>query len=94
MPDYDIDPKFEQRLAGHLQELSDEGIVPYDAMEITTMVTRTSLPEDAQEILRQARADAHPPQSRSFVRPALAVALLALLLVAVAIAGGLIKLPS
>ena len=90
MPDYDIDPVFEKRLEGGLRSFSEEGLTPYDAMEITTMVT---MPPDRKPEAAPVRGRAES-SSAAWLRAAIGLALLAALLLAVGFAGGFIKLPT
>jgi alpha-tubulin suppressor-like RCC1 family protein len=82
MADDRFDPGFEQRLAGELGGLADEGTRPFDASEISSAA-----------IGRAARRQQRPAAA-SWLQSAMVVAVVVVALVAVGIAGGFIKLPN
>lgn len=83
MPDYFLDPDFEQRLERRLGDFAQEAVRPYDAGEIA----RAAASERAAVDMTRSR---FPSWARSL---ALA-ALLLVTLVAAGIAGGIIRLPN
>jgi len=84
MADFDIDPQFEQRLAGRLVEFADTAVRPFDAVEIADQARAGA---DRRSL--RSRLDALLPRSG---RPLLAIALLTVCLVGAGIFGGYIKL--
>src|SRR5687768_16923385 len=83
MSDQHFDDLFEQRLAQRLRDVAEEGVRPFDAVEITRIAAA-----------RAQRSTFHWPVLPRGWRPLLTMALLALSLVGVGILGGFIKLPN
>ncbi len=84
MSEYGVDQPFEQRIARDLRHFADEGVRPFDAVEITRVA-----------ISRRGRSPKVGwPAMPGWWRQALLLALLTASLLGVGIAGGFIKLPT
>jgi hypothetical protein len=81
MPDSDVDPAFEQRLARVLRVFADEGVGSYDAVETTQIAVQRRAPP------RAARRD-----RPGWLWAALVAGVLVLLLGAIGLTGGFISL--
>ncbi len=82
MSDDRFDPAFEQRLAGGLTDLADEATQPFDPAQIS------------RAAIGRAGARSRRPSAAIWLQSVVAVAVLAVALVAVGVAGGFIKLPN
>src|SRR5687768_6760101 len=85
MAEHDFDPDFERRLAGQLRRLSDEGLQPFDAMHIAHAAATGSG-------FRTTRVERTGPPT--WFRAMVMAALLVVMLIAVALVGGFIRLPT
>src|SRR5687768_7281281 len=85
MAEHDLDPEFERRLAGQLRGLADEGLQPFDAMQIAHAAATGSG-------FRTTRVERTGPPT--WFRALVMAALLVVMLVAVALVGGFIRLPT